>query len=105
MEKKQTLSSFVKETILMFQIFLTIFSISIIFALFFNNSEKYTLGYKIQEQQNQEVNLLKIKEEIQNEILKNSSINNLNNKLKIAKMVETRDIQFINGRYKRISQK
>ena len=105
MEKKQTLSSIVKETILMLQVFLTIFIISLTVIIFTNNSENYSLGYKIQEKHETEKNLLKIKEEIQNQILTNSSIKTLNTKLKVAKMTDNFQIEFIDGRYSKLSQK
>lgn len=105
MNKKVTLSNLVKETILYLQIFLCIFIAISAILIIKNNSQIQSLGYKIEENKVAQNNLLKVQEEIQNQILKNKSINNLKTKVKILKMQKNQNIEFLEGRYENLSQK
>lgn len=105
MNKKTTLSNLVKETIFLLQVFLCVFILSTGILIIKNNSKTQSLGYKIQENKIAQSNLLKVQEEIQNQILKNKSIGNLKNKVQIIKMQKNRDIEFLEGRYEKLSKK
>ena len=105
MNKKITLSNLVKETIFYLQIFLCVFILFTGILIIKNNSQIQSLGYKIQENKVAESNLLKVQEEIQNNILKNKSISNLKNKVQIIKMQKNNNIEFLEGRYEQLSKK
>lgn len=105
MNKKVTLSNLVKETILYLQIFLCIFILFTGILIIKNNSKIQSLGYKIQENKVAQSDLLKVQEEIQNNILKNKSISNLKNKVQIIKMQKNNNIEFLEGRYEQLSKK
>ena len=105
MNKKTTLSNLVKETIFLLQVFLCVFILSTGILIIKNNSKTHSLGYKIQENKIAQSNLLKVQEEIQNQILKNKSIGNLKNKVQIIKMQKNTNIKFLEGRYEKLSKK
>jgi len=105
MNKKVTLSNLVKETIFFLQIFLCIFILFTGILIIKNNSKIQSMGYKIQENSVAQNNLLKVQEEIQNKILQNKSISNLKNKIHIIKMQKNQNIEFLEGRYQKLSQK
>ncbi|MBT5346985.1 hypothetical protein HOJ01_00615 [bacterium] len=105
MNKKITLSNLVKETILILQVFLCVFILFTGVLIIKNNSKTQSLGYKIQENKLSQNNLLKVQEEIQNKILKNKSINNLKNKVQIINMKKNKNIEFLEGRYVKLSKK
>jgi len=105
MNKKITLSNLVKETILILQVFLCVFILFTGVLIIKNNSKTQSLGYKIQENKLSQNNLLKVQEEIQNKILKNKSINNLENKVQIINMKKNKNIEFLEGRYVKLSKK
>ena len=105
MNKKIKISNLVKETILILQVFLCVFILFTGVLIIKNNSKTQSLGYKIQENKLSQNNLLKVQEEIQNKILKNKSINNLENKVQIINMKKNKNIEFLEGRYVKLSKK